>query len=376
MLLLLPQLVAFQRAGYEVIGVSAAGPWVSTLEEAGIEHVELRGSTRSSDLRSDLRAASGLVGTLRALRPDLLHTHNPKPGVYGRIIGRALGVPGVVNTVHGLYAQPDDPLPKRAAVYAIERIAAACSHAELVQSPEDVATLRSLRVPEDRLHLLGNGIDLSRFDPHVRDASRKRIRRELGIDDDVVLLGAIGRLVVEKGYRELFAAVVELRTLCPQARLLVVGPHDPEKADALTEDEIAAAEHHGVLFAGLRHDVESLYAAMDVYVLASHREGWPRSAMEAAAMGCPIVATDIRGCRQVVDHSRTGLLVPPGDPVALEAALRALVQDGRRRRSMGVAARAKAVDEFDDRTQVRRTLAVYRQLLGSRAPDATTAGTG
>ena len=84
---------------------------------------------------------------IRSVRPDIIHLHNPKPGVYGRILGRILGVPVVVNTVHGLYAQPSDRLAKRAVVYSLERIAAAFSHAELIQNPEDIVTLRSLRLP-------------------------------------------------------------------------------------------------------------------------------------------------------------------------------------------------------------------------------------
>lgn len=368
-LLLLPQLVAFREAGYEVIGVSAPGQWVPQLEDAGIRHVPLKGSTRAADVRSDLRAVRSLAAIVRDLRPDVLHTHNPKPGIYGRVVGRALRVPAVVNTVHGLYAQPTDPLHKRAVVYGLERIAAACSHAELVQNPEDVATLRSLRIPPSRVHLLGNGVDLSRFDPDRHRAERARVRAELGVADDEVLVGAIGRLVLEKGYRELFEAARAVRASTPRARFVVVGPHDPDKADAVGRDEIARAEQDGIVFTGLRSDVEALYAAMDVYVLASHREGWPRSAMEAAAMGLPVVATDIRGCRQVVDDGVNGVLVGVRDPAALADAITTLVTDDDRRRRMAEAALTKAAADFDDRTQVRRTLAVYRQLLGDRAPD-------
>ena len=366
-LLLLPQLVAMREAGYEVIGLSAAGEWVPQLEAAGIRHVPLPGSTRAADLGSDLRAARGLVRVLRELEPDVLHTHNPKPGVYGRIIGRALGVPAVVNTVHGLYAAPDDPLPKRTAVYALERLAAAFSHAELVQNPDDVAVLRALRVPEHRLHLLGNGVDLTRFDPDRHAAARARVRAELGVGEDQVFVGAIGRLVVEKGYRELFDAIETVRSRRSDARFVVVGPHDHDKADALTEDDVQRARRSGVHFTGLRRDVEALYAAMDVYVLASHREGWPRSAMEAAAMGVPVIATDIRGCREVVTHDENGLLVPVRTPSALADAITSLVGDTARRRRLAAGARTSAATRFDDRLQVRRTLDVYERLL-DRAP--------
>jgi glycosyltransferase involved in cell wall biosynthesis len=366
-LLLLPQLTAFREVGYDVVGVSAPGPYVPLLEDHGIRHVALERSTRAANLRADLAAARAFVRICRRLRPDIVHTHNPKPGVYGRIGARLARVPHVVNTVHGLYAQPTDPFRRRAAVYALERVAASFSDLELVQNPEDVSTLRRLRIPRRKLRVLGNGVTLGRFDPTLYADARREVRAELGIGDEEVLVGLVGRLVAEKGYREVFAAAREVHRRQPGARFVVAGPMDPDKADAITvaeRDRASAAA--GVRFLGLYDEVERLYAAMDLYVLASHREGFPRSAMEAAAMGLPIVATDIRGCRQVVDHDRTGLLVPVRDPAALTDAIGALVADRERRTRMGAAARDKALAEFDDRRQVAITLEVYEGLLAGR----------
>ena len=136
-----PQLEAFVAAGFDVVGCSAPGPYVEALERRGVPHVPLRHATRSSAPLEDLRALGELVRCFRRLRPAIVHTHNPKPGVYGRLAARIARVPGVVNTVHGLYAQPADPRVRRTAVYAAERIAGLCSQAELVQNPEDLATL-------------------------------------------------------------------------------------------------------------------------------------------------------------------------------------------------------------------------------------------
>jgi glycosyltransferase involved in cell wall biosynthesis len=113
----------------------------------------------------------------------------------------------------------------------------------------------------------------------------------------------------------------------------------------------------------MRRDVERLYAGMDLYVLASHREGFPRSAMEAAAMGLPVVATDIRGCRQVVDDGITGALVAPRDPAALTAALEQLAGDRELRARMGRAAREKAERDFDQQRVIDTTLELYERLL-------------
>ncbi len=361
-LLLGPQLRAFRAAGYEVIGVSACGPFVAELEANGIRHVTLRHATRAAAPHRDVQAFAELRSLFRQLRPDIVHTHNPKPGIYGRLAARSAGVPAIVNTVHGLYATPGDRRAKRALVYGLELVASRCSHAELVQNPEDVETLARLGVPRSKLQLLGNGIDLSRFDPSRAGDERRRVRREWGVADDEVVIGTVGRLVAEKGYPELFEAIAMVSQRFRRARSVVIGPSDPDKGDALDPAVLRRAAAAGVHFLGFRHDVEVLYPAMDLYVLASHREGFPRSAMEAAAMGLPIVATNVRGCRQVVEDGVNGRLVPVNDARALAAAITELVADPSLRATMGQAGYDKAVREFDQQQVIDLTLSTYERL--------------
>ena len=364
-LLLGPQLQAFSESGYEVITCSAPGPYVPELESWGIRHVPLPHFTRANDPTADLLAVREMVAVFRKLRPDIVHTHNPKPGVFGRLAARASGVPVVVNTVHGLYAQPSDPFLKRTLVYAAELLASTCSSAELVQNPEDLATLVRLGVPRGKLTLLGNGVDLSRFaTDRLEPAVRAEVRRELGAAAGDVVVGVVGRLVWEKGYREVFAAAEQWRAQAPNLRVVVVGPEDEDKADAVDSRSIESAQAQGVRFLGSRADMERLYSGFDIYVLASYREGFPRSAMEAAAMGLPVVATNIRGCRQVVDHEVTGLLVPPRDPNALARAVLRLANSPAERAAMASAARQKALRDFDQQRVIDTTLATYDRLLG------------
>jgi glycosyltransferase involved in cell wall biosynthesis len=365
--LLLPQLRSVRDlpGGADAIGISADGDDVKFLEADGIRHIALGSSTRSMNPLADLKAARELWQILRRERVDVLHTHNPKPGLYGRIVGRLAGVPIVVNTNHGLYATEDDRALKRRILLALEWIAARFSDAELLQNPEDLDLLTRKRVyPRRRSALLGNGIDLRRFQPGAVPASTRAARRtEIGADDETVVVGMVGRLVVEKGYRELFAAA---RALGPGYRVVVIGPDDPEKADAMDRAEIAAAEAAGVVFLGHRDDVEALYAAMDIFVLPSYREGFPRAAMEAAASGLPIVASDVRGCRQVVDDEVTGLLVPVRDAAALTEAIRVLGKDPSLRSTMGKAAIERAIDEFDERRVVDMVLDTYRSVAARK----------
>jgi glycosyltransferase involved in cell wall biosynthesis len=368
-LLLGPQLSAFVDAGYEVLGASAAGPYVDAIEARGVQHLPLRHTTRSMAPQHDVAALVELRRLFRDLRPDVVHTHNPKPGVYGRLAARAARVPAIVNTVHGLYALPDDPWAKRTVVYTLERVAARVSDAELVQNPEDVPTLRRLGVPAAKLTVLGNGVDLTRFRPDRLDpVARRATRAAWGADDGTVVVGAVGRLVWEKGYRELFAAARALVGHAPRIRFVIVGGLDAAKSDQLGPDDLAAAERDADLVSlGHRADVADLYGAMDVFVLASHREGFPRAAMEAAASGVPVVATDIRGCRQVVEPGRTGLLVPPRDTDALARAIGRLADAPATRAAMRDAALVKARAEFDDRRVVATTLATYDRILAARS---------
>jgi glycosyltransferase involved in cell wall biosynthesis/ribosomal protein S18 acetylase RimI-like enzyme len=359
---LLAQLEALRDAGADAIGVSRPGPWVADLTDRGIRHVALPASTRGMHPIADLRAAAQLWRVLRAERPLVLHTHNPKPGLYGRLVGRLAGVPVVVNTVHGFYATGADAWPKRALVYGLEALAGRFSDAEIMISREDYDLSRRLRLaPRRRVHLLGHGVDLDRFDPErVGGRVRAQVRDELGVAHDAVVIGMVGRLVAEKGYPEFFEALASLDGGGLEA--LVVGPDDPDKADALTPGDVARARRSGVRFLGMRTDLERLYAAMDLFVLPSHREGLPQAAMEAAAMGLPIVTTDARGCREVVDDGVNGLLVPVGDSAALAVALRALIDDEDLRRRMGEASRRKAMAEFDEGSAVRAVLATYRRV--------------
>ena len=367
-LLLGPQLDAIRDEGFEVIGVSAPGPWVDQLEARGIRHLPLSSSTRGWNLRADLRAARDLWRILRTERPVVLHTHNPKPGLYGRVLGRFARVPIVVNTLHGLYAAPDDLLAKRLIVYAMEAAASRFSDAELIQSSEDLALMRRWAIaPRHKLIHLGNGIDLARFDPDSIDPDDlDRLRLELGLDPGLPVLGMVGRLVAEKGWQQLFDAVALLANSGRRLQVVAIGPEDPDKVDAIPRHDLDEAEAMGVRFLGLRHDMPLLYALMDLFCLPSHREGFPRGPMEAAAMGVPVVASDIRGCREVVGDGETGLLVPVGDPSALAAAMGTLLDDPGLRSEMGREARKRAVERFDVTTVAELVLATYARVAGRK----------
>jgi glycosyltransferase involved in cell wall biosynthesis len=176
----------------------------------------------------------------------------------------------------------------------------------------------------------------------------------------------VGRMVAEKGYPELFEAAARLPDLYV---VVCIGPDDPDKADALPRASVDAARAAGIRFLGLRDDVDRLYHGMDVFVLPSHREGFPRAAMEAAASGLPVVATDVRGCRQVVAHDVTGLLVPVRSPERLAEAITALGEDPGRRQAMGRAGVERARRHFDERRVVERVTETYEVVARAKGLD-------
>ena len=369
-MLLLSQLRALREQGYDVTGISAPGDGVAELEAAGISHfaVPFVRNTQLTPL-ADANALAHMVRVFRRGRFDIVHTHTAKPDLYAAMAARLAGVPCVVSTLHGFLFHELTP-PKRRRFYAgLAKVGMRFCDTVLSQNPEDVTTAIAERIcPASKIEYLGNGIDLTRFDPTRIDAQRVRgLKAELGIAPDSLTVGFVGRLVEEKGVLELFAAIAQLRLRFPTIKLLIVGMIDRAKSDAIQPE---VADRFGIadlcIFTGHRDDMPELYSAMDVCVLASHREGYPRTVMEASAMSVPVVATNIRGCRTAVVEGRNGMLVPLKDPAKLAEAIGALLGDPARRRSIARQARTLAEGQFDERVVFAHVLATYDRLLSSR----------
>jgi glycosyltransferase involved in cell wall biosynthesis len=350
--LLLPQLAGLRDAGWSVSVICAPGVGTKELERHGVRHVPWPSATRAWDPRADIRAFAELVRIFRAERFDVVHTHNPKPGVLGRIAARVADVPLVINTVHGFYAAPGDRIQLVLPVMLAEWVAARCSDLELYQSREDLEWAKRLHVARrGRSLLLGNGVDLTRLPAAIGVDRAAVLRAELGIPETDLVVTTVARMVREKGILEFIEAARRVRAVEPAVSFVIVGPSEADKDDAITSAQIEAARGD-VVYAGWRDDVPEVMAVTDVFVLASWREGMPRSAIEAAASGLPSVLTDIRGCREVVRDGIEGRLVPVRSPARLGEAILDFVQDREARQRAGMAARARAEQMFDERRVV------------------------
>lgn len=372
--LLLNQLQSLQTAGYRVAGISTPGPDVPFLTAAGIRHLSVP-MTRTFSPLADLKALAQLVRIMQQERFTIVHTHTPKPGLLGQVAARLAGVPIVVNTLHGFYFHAGMRPALRAFYILLEKIAAHCSDVILSQNSEDIQTAIAEGIcPPDRIKFLGNGIDIGRFDRQcIAPETLAKLRAELNLAADRPIVGFVGRLVAEKGILELLAAAQQVHQVRPDVQFLVVGPLDQAKADALTP---SIAADYGLAdaftFTGIRQDMPELYALMDLFVLPSHREGFPRAPMEASAMQTPCIVTDIRGCREAVEQERNGLLVPLGQVDALAQAMLALIQNPRRAQALGRAGRVLAETNFDEQLVFAKVKNEYSRLLaekvGTRAP--------
>lgn len=350
--------------GWDVTFVCPAGRHVPLAAENGMHFLPLA-LRRRFHPPSDVEGALQLAGYLRRERWDILHTHNNKVGHVARVLAYAAGVPIVVHTLHGLAFTRDDPWLQRAGFELLEKIASLRVDAVLAQGEEDRDTLiASGAVGPGRAIWIGNGIDLSRFDPaSCSDEDRRAARAELGLRADDVLFLSAGRMIRSKGFLELFEAAAAARAADPRVRLAVAGEPDTGKVDALEPSVLDRARRDGVLLLGARSDMPRLYAASDVVVLASWREGMPRVLMEGAAMGKPLLASDARGCREVVRPPRNGLLVPVRDAAALADAMRELAADPARRARWGRENACEARERYDIRAVVARVVGVYDDLL-------------
>jgi glycosyltransferase involved in cell wall biosynthesis len=228
----------------------------------------------------------------------------------------------------------------------------------LVQNPDDAAAVSSLGVAADRIVIVaGSGVDTEKLTPMPEP-------------ETPITVGFVGRLLEDKGVRTLIAAHDVLVRRGRGFRLLIAGDRDPANPASIPVSEIADwKRRHGIELLGHVEDIRQVWAAAHFAVLPSRREGLPKSLLEAAACGRPMVATDVPGCREIARPGINAILVPPDDPEALADAIERLATDVQLRRSFAKAGRELVEEEFSSARIGRETVELYGRLLGrSRLP--------
>jgi glycosyltransferase involved in cell wall biosynthesis len=359
--------LALHAAGHELLLISPPGPYGEKLRALGLRWEPVPMDRRSLNPLRELILLGHLWRLLRRERPALVHGFTIKCAVYGALAARLARVPARVSSVAGMgYVFTSDKLKARLLrplVRALMHVALDGRRARLIlQNPDDVALFeRAGFVDPAHIRLIpGSGVDCSRFQARGAEARAGQPFR--------VLLAT--RLLWDKGLAEFIAAARSLRAEGRELHFQLAGDPDPGNPAAVPVSEVLRWQAEGVVeWLGHVDDMPALLASADVVVLPSYREGLPKTLIEAAACGLPLVTTDVPGCRQVVADGIDGLLVPARDAAALAAALARLQDDPALAGRLGAAARAKALAQFDERIVIAATLAVYDELLpGAREP--------
>lgn len=302
--------------------------------------------------RREVGRLSAFIGRVR---PHIVNPHLFRSTVVAAPLAKWHGT-RVVETYHGREGWRGSMLrggflPDRMVSRFVDRVIA-------VSEAARAFLISGKGYPADKIVVVPNGRDLSTFRPGV---GRDALRKELGLDRTVPIVGVVGRLEAQKGHAYLFEAWPSIVGEFPDARLLVVGDGSLRPRLEARAHELGVAG--SVIFAGFRGDIPRVLDAVDVLALPSLYEGMPLTAIEASAMGRPVVATAVDGTPEVIREARTGRLVPPANPTALSRAIRSLLRDPLGAARLGRAGRDFVLDRFGLDRQVASTARVYREVV-------------
>lgn len=324
----------------------------------------------------DLAALRQLRSLVRAVKPDVVHTHSSKAGVLGRAAAWAERTPAVVHTIHGPPFMPVEGSPLRRArtraqnhLYTLaERWAARRCHAIVAVADAMTDQFRARRIGAPaQFSTIRSGMELAPFLEPMTTEQRAERRAALGIPDDALVVGTVARLAQHKGHDDLIDALADRLRDDPDVYLLWVG--DGWWRERLETRLADAGVRNKVVITGMvpAHDVPGLVKPMDVLAHPSAREGLPRTVPQALLSGVAVVAYDADGTREACVDGETGVLVPVGDVAALRRGVLGLLDDASLRARLAEEGRRRCVEMFDADTMVRRLVALYAGLVGSGA---------
>lgn len=345
--------LAAKAAGYDVCVVTRVRDSGDIIRGAGLRLIPFENARSGLNPFVEFGTLCRLILLYRRERPDLVHHVAMKPVLYGTVAARLAGRSTIINAVAGMgwlftsgaglarWLMP-------AVHWALRRVLS--TGVAVVQNPNDAHLLTQLGVPESQIRRVpGSGVDLQQFRPQATPEGTP-----------VVILPA--RLLWDKGVGEFVAAARLLRQKGVAARFLLAGEPDPVNPASIPSDDISQWVREGVVeHLGWVPDMTRLLATCHLVCLPSYREGLPKSLIEAAAAGRPIVTTDVPGCREVVTDGDNGFLVPPRNADALAEALARLIANPGLRQEMGARGRIRAEQEFGLDAVIQQTLALYRE---------------
>lgn len=351
----MPVALAAQQAGCEV---HVAAPYeaasVEVIRANGFHYHDLPLKRGGRNPFAELRLLAAFFILLGRIRPHLVHHVAMKPVIFGGLASRILRVPAAVFAITGLgflFVRDDWPVRLlRALIMPAYRFALGHRNGMTIfQNPDDHALfLRYHLIKPDRCTMIrGCGVEMSEFRPGAKAAG-----------PPIVMFPA--RIIGDKGVHEFIDAARQLKAAGREARFVLVGRRDPDNPTDVPEATVRGWEREGLVeWWGYRQDMPAVLAQATVICMPSYREGLPRGLIEAAACGVAIVTTDVAGCREVVDHAVSGLLVPPRDGAATANAIGELLGQPEVCAGYARQARFKAEREFSLGQFVDDSIAVY-----------------
>ncbi len=291
-------------------------PMSSFAESRGVAFRTIEEMRRSVDPKKDAQAVAKMVGLIRKVKPDIVHTHTAKAGAIGRLAAKMAGVPIVLHTFHGHVFEGYFSQRKTKFFVNVERgLAKGTTKLLAISNAQRNDLVDKYRIaPDHKVSVVPLGLALERFRA-LQPKQQGSLRQELGLSDKAQLIGTVGRLVPIKRFDLLIEAFKELSQRNADAHLVIVG--DGEEKPAL---EALAQDNPRIHFTGLRRDLENIYPQLDVFALTSDNEGTPVAVIEALTSGLKVVATDVGGVQDIMDPGM-GEIVPPGQVGQISQAL-------------------------------------------------------
>jgi len=324
--------------------------------EKGINPVIVNELARSISPIKDIKALCKIYRIIRKEQPDIVHTHTAKAGVVGRMAAILAGVPVKVHTFHGHVFEGYFSSLATKVFIAIERFLGRFTDKVVAvsNSVENDVSMRYNIVSKDKVAVIQLGFELEKF--FEADKNKGRLRQELGLGSDVLLIGIVGRLVPVKNHKMFLDVVKKV-----PAKFIIVG--DGELRQELENYAAELGIRDKVVFLGWRRDLENIYVDLDVVCLTSLNEGTPVSLIEAMASARPVLATDVGGVRDIVKNNENGLLVQSNDVDGFNKALLSMLEDREKRLEMGRYGREFVNENFRKERLIKDTENLYKSLL-------------
>ncbi|MBT9312471.1 glycosyltransferase family 4 protein [Leptothoe kymatousa] len=356
----LPLLQALRERGAQVVVVSPWDKYAEKLQAEGFWWIDLDLERRSTNPFMELYTIFRLVLIYLVEKPDIVHHFTIKCVLYGTFAAKLSGIKSTVNAITGLgYIFINKSLKAKLIRFLTKPmyyIALNTKNSKVIfQNFDDLSLLvrEGLADPQKSVLIRSSGVDSQRFKLNLSPEN---------VEESTVLLAS--RIVGDKGIYEYIEAAKWLKAQGYNARFKLAGALYPGNPTAISQEKIADWESKGIVeWLGHVDNIEDVIAEADIVVLPSHGgEGVPKILLEASAMGKPLVATDVPGCRDVIDVGINGFLVPPKEFESLAEALETLINDGELRLKMGCLGREKVIREFNVKDIVKQTIEVYAQM--------------